>query len=507
MPINPLASYLPQQTPTSSSRPANPLAAFLPATESVETPETNKSYLGEMVGNIPSSAADAGRDLWEAMSNPVDTVKSLGNVLTGATQKATDLKELGGDADKEHFAEAAGKYYKDRYGGMSEIADTFRVDPVGTMLDATGQLGGGAAAGARLPGVAGRIATTVAKADPLAAAGRGVVRGVDAVRNRAPSNRQFVADAPSPIELKTTASSLFEAAEQSGVRFKSDYFDEFVDSTLSRLVDEGADSVLSPKISRVADILEKSKGRSPSIQEMSILRRQFGNAAGSADAAERRLASIAIDKIDDFVEGGASNIGGTLAEARGLWSRLRKSEVIDTAIESAEIAAPGVEAGLRYSFATLYRQRDSKKMRGFTPSELSAIKAVATGNITQNTLRRIGSLSGGIDQSRNLLNLLGGVGAGAYVGGPVGAVAVPAAAWGAAQLAKQGTRGRADLARAITARGETPKQATVRKPRSSAETFLIEGMKRRYPQGSGPGAAAAAVGPQRYQEDPWRRLR
>ena len=199
-------------------------------------------------------------------------------------------------------------------------------------------------------------------------------------------------------------------------------------------------------------------------------------------------------------------MGGTLAEARSLWTKLRKSEVIDTAIESAEIAAPGVEAGLRNAFATLYRQRDSKKMRGFTADELAAIKAVAQGNVTSNVLRRIGSLSGGIDQSRNLLNMLGGIGAGAYVGGPVGAVAVPALAYGAQKAAKAGTQNRAAMARATVARGETPKQATVPKQRTPTEQFLIDGMKRRYPSGAGPGAAAA-VGLQRYQDDPWRRGR
>ena len=90
------------------------------------------------------------------------------------------------------------------------------------------------------------------------------------------------------------------------MRFKSDYFQQFADDTLSTLVDQGADTILSPKVSRVADLLEKAKdqGRSPSIAKMSILRRQFGNAAGSSDAAERRLAGIAIDRIDDFVENG-----------------------------------------------------------------------------------------------------------------------------------------------------------------------------------------------------------
>ena len=507
MPVNPLAQYLPSPAQAPEARPKNPLAEFLPnSSTAFVAPETNQSYLGEMVSNIPASAADVGRDLWQAVSSPVQTAKGLGDVLTGAVQKATDLKELGGDADKEHFAEAAGRYYKDRYGGMSEIADTFREDPVGTMLDATGLLGGGAAAGARLPGVAGRLAQAITKADPVAAVGRGAARGAEAFRTRAPSNKQFIAEAPSPDELQGQASPLFQQAEKSGVRFKADYFRRFADDTLSTLVDEGADTILSPKVSRVADLLEKARdqGRSPSIAEMSILRRQFGNAADSADAAERRLAGLAIDRVDDFVENSAGHVGAQLGEARALWSRLKKSEIIDTAIQNAEAVQAGIEAGLRNEFKALYKARNSKKMRGFTKDEMAAIKKVAMGDFGSNTLRRIGSLGGGSGTSKNMLNLLVGTGAGAAVGGPIGAVAVPLAGYGAQRAATAMTKNRADLARAITARGETPQQATVPKQRSSAETFLIDGARQRYPQGAAPIAAPLAVGPKRYQDDPGR---
>ena len=273
-----------------------------------------------------------------------------------------------------------------------------------------------------------------------------------------PSNRAFIEGAPSPEKLQAQASNLFEEAERSGVRFDSDYFDSFADDLLSELVDEGADTILSPKVSRIADLLGKAKdqGRSPSISEMSILRRQFGLAAGSADRAEARLANIAIDRIDDFVESAPGQGGAQLTEARGLWSRLKKSEVINTAIENAQTAQAGVEAGLRAEFKTLYRARNNRKMRGFTKAEMAAIKSVATGNFTSNTLRRIGALGGGSGPSRNMLNLMVGVGSGAAVGGPLGAAAVPMIGYGAGRAAQAMTEGRAALARAITARGQIP---------------------------------------------------
>ena len=530
--INPLAAWRPQGSPAAPrDENNNPLAAFRPT--SAPASEQGRSageYFGEMISNVPGSAAQVGKDLWNAVTSPVETAQAIGGAAIGGVQLLKDqlgvpsMGLLGGD--QRDKARAVGDFYGQRYGGTDAIADTFRQDPVGGALDIGGLLTGGAAAGARLPGVAGKLAAAITKADPVEAAGRGMARGVKAFQNRTPSNKKFIDEAPTPEALQRQGSQLFEAAEKSGIRFKSADYDSFVDTALSRMVDEGADKILSPKVSRVADILADSKGSTPSIQQMSILRRQFGNAAGSTDKAEARLGAIGVDLVDEFVESGASTVGGTLGEARGIWSRLKKSEIIDTAIENAGAAQAGIEAGLRAEFKTLWRARNSSKMRGFTDAEMAAIKAVATGNVTTNTLRRIGSLGGGLDQGRNMLNLMGGVAGGAAVGGPVGAAMVPAAGYVAARLAKSQTQGRAALARAITARGETPRQAAAIPPPSSAAArlpqqtldaamrrypplakFLEAGMRRRYPQGSGAIAAPVAVGAERSQDPRFRGIR
>ena len=515
---NPLAAYLPTSAPAAQApQSANPLASFLPAAP-VAAPGEDRSvgqYLGEMIGNVPSSAAGVAGDLWDAISSPIDTAKALGGAVIGGAQLLKDERGIPTSntfGDQRDQARAVGDYYSQRYGGGDEFLDSLRSDPVGVGLDVGGLVTGGAGAAARVPGIAGRLAKAVAsKVDPVAAGGRVAGRAMDAQRRpRVPSTTQFIADAPSPDQLRGQGSALFEAAEKSGVKFKPAFYTKFVDDLLSRMVSEGADKILSPKVSRVADLLEKSKGRSPSIQQMSILRRQFGNAAGSADAAERRLASIAIDKIDDFVESGASAVGGTLGEARAMWSRLKKSETIDVAIENAQAAQAGVEAGLRAEFKSLYRARNTKKMRGFTAEELAAIKRVALGTATTNTLRRIGSLGGGLDQGRNMLNLMAGVAGGAAVGGPVGAALVPAAGYAAAKVSKARTSQSAALARAIAARGQTPRQAAVMPPSASAAARAVpqalEAAMRRYQPGSAPAAAAVGVGAQRA-DDLWRRRR
>ena len=513
---NPLAAYIRTASPAQpATRSTNPLTRFVnegqsaPAPAAPEPERSALDYVGEMIGNVPGTAVDAASDFWSAVSNPIDTAKMIGGAALGAGQLAKDalgIPSPGLFGEHRDSARAVGTHYADRYGGGQEFLDTLRTDPVGTALDVAGVLTGGAGAAARLPGTAGRLAQAIVKADPIAAGGRAVVAGGRAAetayrgRRSTPSTKEFIEGAPGPDQLRSQGSDLFTAADASGVRFKSAPFSAFADSLLARLVDEGADNILTPKISRVADVLEQSKGRAPSIAQMSILRRQFGNAAGSADRAEARIGSIAIDLLDDFVEGGAGHVGGQLSEARAMWSRLKKSELIDTAIENAQAAQAGVEAGLRNEFRTLYRARGSKKMRGFSDAELNAIKSVAQGNFTSNVLRRIGSLAGGLDQGRNMLNLLGGVGAGAYVGGPVGAVAVPALAYGAARMSRKGTQTRADLARAIAARGEVPTPTSAPRP-LVVDQLLAQGAARRYRRGAAPIAAPVAVGAERSRQD------
>ena len=447
-----------------------------------------------MIGNVPESAGQAASDLWSAVSSPFDTAKALGGAAVGAIQlgkEALGVPVVGSFGQHQDTARAVGSYFADRYGGGQEFLDSLRSDPVGVALDAGGVLTGGAAAAARLPGTAGRLARAITRVDPVAAGGRAVGRAMQARRGP----REFIEGAPSPSELQTKASSLFEAAGQSGIKFKPDYYNKFVDDTLGRMVDEGADPILSPKISRIADVLEKTKGNAPSIAQLAIVRKQFGNAAGSIDPAERRLGAIGVDMVDDFVESGASAVGGTLAEARALWSRLRKSEIIDDAIATAEVSQAGTEAGLRNAFRSLYKARNTRRMRGFSADELSAIRAVAEGNFASNILRRIGSLGGGLDQGRNMMNLMAGVGGGALVGGPIGAAMVPLAGYGAARLAKQQTSNRAALARAIAARGEMPGKSNVSRPQGAAQPYL---------PGTLPVVAPVLLGTERSQ-DPRRR--
>ena len=215
-----------------------------------------------------------------------------------------------------------------------------------------------------------------------------------------------------------------------------------------------------------------------------ILRRQFGAAASDIDKSTARLGSIGIDLLDDFVESGSASASGMHKQANRIWSRMKKSDLIDRAIAKAPSAQQGLEAGLRAEFKSIYRGivDGNRKYRGFSEAEKKAIKAVAQGNLTSNTLRRIASLSGGSGPQRAMQNLLqgGAVGGGLgfALGGPAGAAigagVAPLAGQLAGRAATRATQRRANLARAMAARGETPKQAR-KAPQDMSLSELMSG--------------------------------
>ena len=211
--------------------------------------------------------------------------------------------------------------------------------------------------------------------------------------------------------------------------------------------------MLHPKAARVLSIMAENADAPATLQDLQILRRQFGAAAKSIEPDERRLGQIAIDELDDFVENSAGELGGVLKEGRQLWARMRKSELIEETIEKAKTRASGVESGLRNEFSKLFRNK--KLMRGFNEAEKAAIKSVFEGTVGRNTLRILGGLSMGEGQRRNVLNALVGGGVGlsaAGAGGGMVGLAAPAIVGGIAQkLAQQGTMCQEKLARALAA--------------------------------------------------------
>ena len=116
------------------------------------------------IKNIPSSALQLGKDLWTAVTNPLDTLGSIRNLAQGIVEKAIPETINGvdfGETENEQLVNAVGNYLVDRYGGLDEIKTTIMNDPTGFLLDASAILTGGGSLAAKAPGVVGKVASGI----------------------------------------------------------------------------------------------------------------------------------------------------------------------------------------------------------------------------------------------------------------------------------------------------------------------------------------------------------
>ena len=140
------------------------LQAVVPASEPAQDPAEFSAET--MARNFPDSLAQYGSDVWQGLTNPIDTITGLGQAAAGAVQKYHP------DALSQQYvpqAEAIGEHYSGRYGGLDEMKQTLMNDPVGVASDAAGLFGGVGL----LPklGAVGRMGSML---DPITAVGTGV---------------------------------------------------------------------------------------------------------------------------------------------------------------------------------------------------------------------------------------------------------------------------------------------------------------------------------------------
>lgn len=216
------------------------------------------------------------------------------------------------------------------------------------------------------------------------------------------AERAAMKAAPTTTDIRTAANNVYTNAKNAGVEISAPAYTNLADDIASTLKAEGFHPKLHPKIDGVLDSLGEVKGKTVELGELERLRRVAGIAARSIDGDERRIASIALDKIDDFMDNlspqqtisGNPAVAGTLSEARSLWSKLKKSDKIDDLIERAKNRATtqngNYAASLRGEFQALLKNK--KALRGFTPEEIAAIKKVAKVGPVTGPMAAVGAM-------------------------------------------------------------------------------------------------------------------
>lgn len=268
---------------------------------------------------------------------------------------------------------------------------------------------------------------------------------------------------PTAQRLKELSRQAYDQAENAGVVINPKSFANSVGTIVGNAAKEGIDPTLHPQataaLKRLTDVVES--GEPIALQQLETLRKIAKGAAGSLSRDERRIARIIVDSLDDYalnlgqadiIAGDASaNVGQLLSNARNLWSRASKSEVVEELIDRAQnrasqFSGSGYENAIRTEFRNLIQ--NPKRLRMFTPAEQNALRTVARGGPVGNVLRYFGKLA-----PTGVVSGALGSGMGAAVGGVPGAIAVPLVGGAARQGATALTARNARLAAELMRRG------------------------------------------------------
>lgn len=243
--------------------------------------------------------------------------------------------------------------------------------------------------------MAGQTATE-ATGNPLIGAattlGTGMAGGI-----KRPQKEQAI----STQSLDRIASDRYDQLQKSGIELKSDKFVESMQGIAKGLRDEGYTPKAYPKVSGAIEELT-STTQPKDWTELQALRKMIRSGQKSLDPEEKRIASILLDEYDNYLmnvpkdsiaSGDMKNAGQLWSEARGAYSKMKKSEVFEDMLNEAKLdRSKFTQSGEENSLAKQLRQlaKNDKKMRLFTKEEQAAITAAAKGGTTQNMLKFFG---------------------------------------------------------------------------------------------------------------------
>lgn len=297
----------------------------------------------------------------------------------------------------------------------------------------------------------------------LPVAGRAVRGAVDALPfGMAGSARRAV---PEIEQVKEAASAFYKQADDIGLQVGNQKI-AAIGRKMARELDEAG---FDPDIHTKTAAAVRSFGKlgsedAASLGQLENKRRILGQAAQSMEKADKSMATrminvlddeIASITLDDVVAGDTALASEVLKNARALWSRSAKAELIQEAIDKAGRQASGLENGLRTQFRQL--RNNKKAMSGFSQDERDLIEKVATGDVGTNIARLVGKLSFGGGGSSNFLGGSIGMGAGYAAGGGLGAAVAPAVGFVGKKAAEQSTKSAAQRAQQAALSGIDPR--------------------------------------------------
>lgn len=407
----------------------------------------------------------------EGGSSLSGVAKSLGS---GVAQGAIGLASLPGDilnlaGSNNHMHESLQKAVEGITGPLYQPQGTAEniASNVGQFLPAV--VGGPET-------LAAKLATRVAAPAVTAEAGRQVagpygeaIGGLIGAGGATAAARKFqelaaarsaASTLPTGEDLVKTGSNQFEQARNMNLVVKPD----FVDSAVADMKDaiKGFDPEGQKPVFSAVDRLEKLTASAPGLPPTAVemnqvenVRKQLSNLRMSTDPPTRQAAKDALEALTarqaalspaDAVSGDANAYAQTMKNAVGNYGAGKRSQIIQGKTDLAELNAgtagsgANIDNNTRQAIKQLARPINNTnvpvaKRLGFNEAEIEAIKKAATGTVVGNTARYLGKAA-----PTGIVSGAGDLAIGGMAGGPVGAIALPAAGYIAKKIGDLSTK-------------------------------------------------------------------
>lgn len=351
-----------------------------------------------------------------------------------------------------------------KYGAGYGAASGFGSAEGGLENRLTGAAGGmlaGAATGAVVPLVAGGIAKAL--------------------------TGQSAITAPTTAQIKAQSQALYDAADQAGLVVAQPSLQNFANSALNNA--KGRPILMNAKLypnstAAMDEVQNLAAGGHATLEQIDQVRQLVGNAEQAArksgNDGDARIAGIIQDNLDryldklapsDVISGDAGQAVGIIKQARGLWARQRKSQLIEDALSDAQAQAD--KGGSGGNIDNAIRQQIVKIVKNdrlagkFSPAELGLLKHVTKGS---GNLHQLARLLGKMSPEGNGLMQLLQTGSAVLSGGQT--LPLAAVGFAAKRLSDATTRGNANAALQAIQFGAVPPARTLTPLEQSIARFL-----------------------------------
>lgn len=248
-------------------------------------------------------------------------------------------------------------------------------------------------------------------------------------------------------EIRNAATAAYQKADGLGVVYSPDAVAGLSSDLKNQFAQFGYHPELQPGAKVALGELDRlAQNGNVNLTGLDSARKLAQNAYIPGNKSNNALVGKVVSGIDDLAQnvapenvitGNPQEAAATLANARSLWSKASKMDMIDTLAQKAENRAASTGSGGNGENALRQNLRgildNPTKSRGFSPDELAAVQTAVSGAPGQNIMRQLGKFSpvgNGLIGTMEGLSALGASAAGAPMAAPaiLGGAAIGTAA-------------------------------------------------------------------------------